>query len=87
MTPGADDRWHEILLCGPDRTDAFGEWLGARLRPGDTVLLSGELGAGKTHLARSAIRSATGTAEEVPSPSFTLVQTYDAPEFPVMHRP
>jgi tRNA threonylcarbamoyladenosine biosynthesis protein TsaE len=58
------------------------EELGARLarlaRPGDVILLEGPLGAGKTALARAFLRAATGDPGlEVPSPSFTLVQTYE----------
>ena len=53
--------------------------IAARLRPGDAVLLSGPLGAGKSTLARALIRSACGDpALDVPSPSFTLVQSFDA---------
>lgn len=51
--------------------------LGAQLRPGDTVLLSGPVGAGKTHFARALIQSLLETHEDVPSPTFTLIQTYD----------
>ena len=55
--------------------------LAARLaglaRQGDVIALAGDLGAGKTALARAFIRTLVGADEEVPSPTFTLVQTYD----------
>lgn len=60
--------------------------LAAALQPGDVVFLSGDLGAGKTALARHVIRSLTGHAdEEVPSPTFTLVQTYETPRGLLWH--
>lgn len=61
--------------------------LGAVLRPGDTLLLEGPVGAGKTHFARALIRSRQGaTPEDVPSPTFTLVQTYrDARDVEIWH--
>ena len=68
----------ERVLDGPEATDALGARLGAVLRAGDAVLLAGPLGAGKTQLARAAIRARTRPDEEVPSPSYTLVQTYEA---------
>lgn len=56
------------------------------MRPGDAILLEGDLGAGKSHLARSLIRARTGDAAlDVPSPTFTLVQTYDAGEVEIWH--
>jgi tRNA threonylcarbamoyladenosine biosynthesis protein TsaE len=62
--------------------------LAARLadaaRPGDVLALQGGLGMGKTHLARAFIRH-LGGGEEVPSPTFTLVQTYDTSAGPVWH--
>lgn len=79
----ARPNWSEaarITLPDEAATDAFAARLAPLLGPGDTLLLSGALGAGKTHLARALIRSRLVSPDElVPSPSFTLVQTYDTP--------
>jgi tRNA threonylcarbamoyladenosine biosynthesis protein TsaE len=66
--------------------ERYGARIAARLREGDVVALSGGLGAGKTTLAR-AIIAALGYAHEVPSPTFTIIETYDAPplRLPVVH--
>src|SRR6201996_9329902 len=54
--------------------------------PGDVITLTGDLGAGKTAAARAMIRYVAGDeALEVPSPTFTLVQGYELPAFPVLH--
>lgn len=76
-------------LGGADETltATLARVLGAVLRPGDTLLLEGAVGAGKTHFARALIRSRQGdAAEDVPSPTFTLVQTYrDAAGVEIWH--
>ena len=66
--------------------DRLGAQIAAVLRPGDVVALTGSLGTGKTTLAR-AIIAALGHDGEVPSPSFTIVETYDPPSvrLPVVH--
>lgn len=66
----------ERRLADPEATAAFGARLAGRLRAGDAVMLEGPMGAGKSHLARAAIRALTTPSEEVPSPSYTLVQVY-----------
>ena len=65
-------------------TAALGARIAERLERGDAVLLKGDLGSGKTTLAR-AILTALGVAESVPSPTFTLVQAYDTPHLSVSH--
>ncbi len=73
-------------LPDENASDALAARLAAALQPGETLLLSGALGAGKTHIARALIRAWTGRADEpVPSPTFTLVQTYDTPKGEVWH--
>ncbi|HVW93688.1 MAG TPA: tRNA (adenosine(37)-N6)-threonylcarbamoyltransferase complex ATPase subunit type 1 TsaE [Devosia sp.] len=67
-------------------TAAFGAALAATLRPGDLVLLMGDLGAGKTALARAVIRTLLGDpALDVPSPSFSLVQPYEGQGRAILH--
>jgi len=66
--------------------EALGARIAERLEPGDVVALSGTLGAGKTTLAR-AIIAGLGYSGEVPSPSFTIIETYDPPavRLPLVH--
>lgn len=66
-----------LTLPDAEATDALGTLLASYLVPGDTILLSGPIGAGKSHLSRAIIRARLGRMEDVPSPSFTLVQTYE----------
>lgn len=67
----------QLFLSSPEQTGALASRLGAALSPGDTLLLSGGIGAGKTHFARALIQSLQDAPEDVPSPTFTLVQVYD----------
>ncbi len=76
----------KITLADEAATVRFADDLAAILQPGDLICLSGDLGAGKSTLARALLRSlADDPALEVPSPTFTLVQTYELPRFPVSH--
>ena len=65
-------------------TRALGEQLASGLRPGDTVILEGELGAGKSELARGIARG-LGVKETVPSPSFTILNVYESGRCPLYH--
>ena len=73
------------FLPTPDDLAALGGRVARRLRRGDAVCLYGPLGAGKSTLARGLIRALTTAKEDVPSPTFNLVQFYDGPDFPVAH--
>jgi tRNA threonylcarbamoyladenosine biosynthesis protein TsaE len=78
---------HNLSLCWPsaDATASFAESLAPKLGAGDVILLSGEVGAGKTHFARALIKSLLDTPEDVPSPTFTLVQTYETTMGEIWH--
>lgn len=76
----------ELFLSALDETEALARRIAAVIRPGDALLLAGPLGAGKSALARAIIRAAAeDPALEVPSPSFTLVQSYDTPRGTIHH--
>ncbi|MBO9510838.1 tRNA (adenosine(37)-N6)-threonylcarbamoyltransferase complex ATPase subunit type 1 TsaE [Erythrobacter sp. A6_0] len=75
-----------MILTLPDlnAVAALGRRIAAKLQPGDVVALSGDLGAGKTTLSR-AILAAAGHAGEVPSPTFTIIETYARTDPPMVH--
>jgi tRNA threonylcarbamoyladenosine biosynthesis protein TsaE len=73
-----------MLLQDPDATEAFGRRLAASLRAGDVVALYGDLGAGKTTLARGILRG-LGFAGDVASPTFPIVVPYEALAVPLWH--
>ena len=75
-----------IRLPDENATAALAGTIAPLLAAGDTLLLSGPIGAGKSAFARALIRARLGNPqEEVPSPTFTLVQTYDAGEVEIWH--
>lgn len=78
-----------IHLASPEATARFAAALAVRLGKGDALLLQGPIGSGKTHFARALIQARLkadgGTVEDVPSPTFTLVQTYDTGAIEIWH--
>jgi tRNA threonylcarbamoyladenosine biosynthesis protein TsaE len=75
----------EAALPDAAATAALAGQIAPLARVGDVVALHGALGSGKTTFARAFIAARAGRAIEVPSPTFTLVQTYDLPDGPVWH--
>ena len=73
-----------VELPSLEATASLGRFLAARAGAGDLILLKGPLGVGKTTLAR-AIIGAFLPGEEVPSPSFSLVQSYETPDLEIVH--
>lgn len=74
-----------MILKDEAETSKLGASLAHALRPGEAICLSGPLGAGKSTLARALIRALTTPEEEVPSPTFTLVQFYEGAGLKVAH--
>jgi len=73
-----------MILAGPEATEALGRTLAANLRPGDVVALYGDLGTGKTTLARGILRG-LGFEGDVASPTFPIVQPYEELALPLWH--
>ncbi|OSP55358.1 tRNA (adenosine(37)-N6)-threonylcarbamoyltransferase complex ATPase subunit type 1 TsaE [Pseudoruegeria sp. SK021] len=79
---------HLIDLPSERRTASLARTLAPHLRAGDTLALHGAIGAGKSTFARALIRcrlNAVGLDEDIPSPTFTLVQTYQADDLEIWH--
>jgi tRNA threonylcarbamoyladenosine biosynthesis protein TsaE len=74
-----------MTLADEAATAGLGASIAGLLRPGEAVCLSGPLGAGKSTLARALVRALTAPDEDVPSPTFTLVQFYEGPRLRVAH--
>lgn len=86
MTPDPDA--HPIVLLDlpdPAATDLLAARLADLVGPGTCLLLSGPIGAGKSHFARAFIRHRLGYLGDIPSPTFTLVQTYESPTEEIWH--
>ena len=74
-----------MILADEAATARLGAAIAQALRAGEAVCLSGPLGAGKSTLARALIRALTKPSEDVPSPTFTLVQFYEGPRLRIAH--
>jgi tRNA threonylcarbamoyladenosine biosynthesis protein TsaE len=74
-----------MILDDEAATARLGATIAQVLKAGEAVCLSGPLGAGKSTLARALIRALTTPDEDVPSPTFTLVQFYEGPRLTVAH--
>jgi len=81
-----DAAGHRVLRTGSEAgTEAAGAELATLLRPGDVVGIQGDLGSGKTVFVRGVLRGLGGDASQVHSPTFTLVNLYQASRGPVHH--
>ncbi len=86
MASPTSDFSFDVALADEDATRRLMTDIAALIEPGDLITLSGDLGAGKTTFARAFIRHlANDESIEVPSPTFTLMQSYDLPRFNLVH--
>lgn len=76
---------HTLLLKSPDDTLKYARYLASVAKKGDVILLSGELGAGKSLFARAFIHAYTKHDTHVQSPTFPLVQIYEQGEYSIWH--
>ena len=72
------------VSASTDQTIKLGQALGALLRPGDVLVLTGDLGAGKTQLTKG-LAAGMGVADDVTSPTFTIEMVYEGAEMPLYH--
>lgn len=75
----------DLFLRDNNATTAFGAAIAPVLIGGDCILLTGDIGAGKTAFARAVIQTRLGRQEDVPSPTFTIVQTYETKTVDIWH--
>ena len=76
---------HTITTHSPNETCLLAQNLASHLQAGDTLLLSGDVGAGKTFFARCLINALLNQPEDIPSPTFTLIQTYTTQTVEIWH--
>ena len=74
-----------LTLSSSDETANLARHIATRLTAGDVLLLDGPIGAGKSFFARTLILDLLPVPEDIPSPTFTLVQTYDTADFEIWH--
>ena len=74
-----------LTLSSSDETANLARHIAPRLTAGDVLLLDGPIGAGKSFFARTLILDLLPVPEDIPSPTFTLVQTYDTADFEIWH--
>jgi tRNA threonylcarbamoyl adenosine modification protein YjeE len=79
------DHQHHFLSHSPEATTSLACSIATNLVPGDVLLLEGPIGAGKSHFSRAAIQHMLTCPEDVPSPTYTLVQTYEGENAEIWH--
>ena len=85
IPPMYSARERVFSLDSPEATERLAHETAKSLVPGDCLLLDGPVGAGKSAFARAVISALLTTPEDIPSPTFTLVQTYETEKFEIWH--